>query len=140
VNKLVKMKLIIDRVKWLRGEGDFESMLYRSTDGKMCCLGFLGEMCGVSKEEMTYKKRCRAISNSRKFNERSRSELDVKNSENPWPGDLCFLEDGEYWDNGIVKELYGVNDASIQYISDSEREDKLTELFGRLGIEVEFIN
>ena len=35
------MKLVIDRERWLRGEGAEESKLLRSRDGKMCCFGFL---------------------------------------------------------------------------------------------------
>ena len=32
--------LVIDRRRWLRGEGSVVSALYRSSDRKMCCLGF----------------------------------------------------------------------------------------------------
>lgn len=50
------MKLKINKKKWLRGDdfspGGTGSKLYRSEDGKMCCLGFLGEACGVPKEVM----------------------------------------------------------------------------------------
>lgn len=38
-------KLVIDRAKWGRGA------LVRD-DGKMCCLGFLGLACGLTKKEM----------------------------------------------------------------------------------------
>ena len=38
-------KLVIDRAKWGRGA------LVRE-DGKMCCLGFMGLACGLTKEEM----------------------------------------------------------------------------------------
>lgn len=41
------MKLTIDRSKWLRG--DPNSMLLRPTDGRMCCLGFLGLALPVGK-------------------------------------------------------------------------------------------
>lgn len=33
-------KLIIDRSRWLRGEGCDASYLLRPADNKMCCLGF----------------------------------------------------------------------------------------------------
>ena len=32
--------LVIDRRRWLRGEGGLVSALYRDSDRKMCCLGF----------------------------------------------------------------------------------------------------
>ena len=34
-------KVTVDRSK-LRGEGPMDSFLLRATDGKMCCLGFVG--------------------------------------------------------------------------------------------------
>jgi hypothetical protein len=40
-------KLVIDRKRWLRGEGDRTSFLLRPSDGKMCCLGFFGLACGI---------------------------------------------------------------------------------------------
>lgn len=46
------MKLIIDRAKWLRGEGSEDSYLVRASDGKMCCLGFYGQACGLDIEAM----------------------------------------------------------------------------------------
>jgi hypothetical protein len=46
------MKLIIDRSKWLRGEGPSSSCLLRPEDGKMCCLGIYALACGVPKDEI----------------------------------------------------------------------------------------
>jgi hypothetical protein len=46
------MKLIIDRNLWLRGVGSSLSKLLRSSDGKMCCLGFYGLACGLSSEDI----------------------------------------------------------------------------------------
>lgn len=36
--------LVIDRRRWLRGEGGGDSALYRTRDGKMCCVGFYCRM------------------------------------------------------------------------------------------------
>lgn len=46
------MKLVIDRSKWLRGEGSSKSSLLRTSDGKMCCLGFLGLACGIAPDRL----------------------------------------------------------------------------------------
>ena len=48
LNMSKKKSFTINRKKWLRGEGDDDSRLLRSTDNKMCCLGFLGKACGIS--------------------------------------------------------------------------------------------
>jgi hypothetical protein len=34
------LKFTVDRKRWLRGEGERNSLLLRESDGKMCCLGF----------------------------------------------------------------------------------------------------
>lgn len=44
--------VVIDRRRWLRGEGPDASRLLRKTDGKMCCLGFVCEAVGVSAERL----------------------------------------------------------------------------------------
>lgn len=46
------MNLVIDRKRWLRGEGSQNSKLLRPIDGKMCCLGFYGLACGLSAEHL----------------------------------------------------------------------------------------
>lgn len=46
------LKVVVDRAKWLHGEGPSMSMLHRAHDGKMCCLGFACLAAGVTKEQM----------------------------------------------------------------------------------------
>ena len=46
------MKLVIDRSRWLHGEGANASYLLRETDGKMCCLGFLALQCGAVEDDI----------------------------------------------------------------------------------------
>lgn len=50
-DKLPK-NLIIDRKKWLRGEGSFKSYLLRLPDGKQCCLGQIALQCGYSERKI----------------------------------------------------------------------------------------
>lgn len=45
-------ELVIDRSKWLRGEGSNASRLLRESDGKMCCLGMYGLACGLTPEDL----------------------------------------------------------------------------------------
>lgn len=47
-----KIKVYIDRSRWLRGEGPEDSRLLRSTDGKMCCLGFCLLELGKTEDEI----------------------------------------------------------------------------------------
>lgn len=47
------MILIIDRKRWLRGEGEEVSSLLRRYDNKMCCLGFLCLAIGFSPTQIT---------------------------------------------------------------------------------------
>lgn len=48
--------VVIDRSKWLRGEGGKNSFLRRESDGKQCCLGFAAIAMGATLEEITNKK------------------------------------------------------------------------------------
>jgi hypothetical protein len=34
------LEVVIDRERWLRGEGSTQSFLLRPEDGRMCCIGF----------------------------------------------------------------------------------------------------
>src|SRR5207245_382390 len=46
------LTLVIDRARWLRGEGIDSSALLRPSDKRMCRLGFLGESCGIPRERL----------------------------------------------------------------------------------------
>jgi hypothetical protein len=48
----VKQTLVIERERWLRGEGHGRSQLLRKRDGKMCCLGFFGLACGLDASQL----------------------------------------------------------------------------------------
>lgn len=45
--------LIINRKRWLRGEGAEASSLQRETDHKRCCLGFLSLALGLREKQIT---------------------------------------------------------------------------------------
>jgi hypothetical protein len=47
---------VVDRSKWLRGEGGLSSFLCREYDEKMCILGFFGESLGIPRSVLKGKK------------------------------------------------------------------------------------
>lgn len=111
-DKLPKV-FTVDARNWIRGgkfvNGDGGVLL--SNKGKMCCLGFLGEACGVERKDML--KVCMPYSVVDKIKYPNFSSFDPQ---------------------GFVS----TND-SIQ-ISDEERVVKLRELFKKKGITVRFKN
>jgi len=113
------MKLIIDRNEWLRGEGPDESRLIRSLDGKKCCIGILGCALGLDKHCLT---------------DETVADRTVNLRWPPWCLDNIIF--------GSLKpdiwEAYEINDNTE--IPDGDREAKLTEIFSRHDIQVEFIN
>lgn len=114
-------KLVIDRTKWLRGEGSEASRLLRPSDGKMCCLGFYSLSCGLTDKDIQ--------------NIPAAPEI----AEIPEVMDWLIEDCG----NRIVHsddaaELMDYNDTPP--IRDTDREAHITEIFAKHGIEVEFIN
>ena len=117
----MKMKLVIERSKWLRGEGWEKSSLLRSSDKKMCCLRFLGEACGVSRDLMWNKGSPRQLSEEAKV---------------MYPAGLFQLR---YDDGGLspMGRLMNINDHPN--LSEEIREKMITDKMSDLGIAVEFI-
>lgn len=110
------MKVIIDRSKWLRGEGYLASSLLRVSDQKMCCIGFVCKALGVSETDMA------GVSGSHTL-----GETGFKLPE---------------WLTTRVRgaDLFRAYDANDQDMPESEREARITAIFARHDIEVEFIN
>ena len=114
------MKFVVDRSRWWRGARDTDSALlceysqvrpeFRMAEGSMCCLGFMCSAYGVENHEMNNVTSPRLLASEVK----TRTKLPVVD-----------------WD-----PFMAVNDDIA--ISDEVRERKLTELFARVGIEVEF--
>jgi hypothetical protein len=120
------MKLIIDRQKWLRGEGETKSSLLRGEDGKMCCLGFLGIECGIESERLQDVGAPEDI--PRDANE---SLLEI------WKEASFLFVDNIYRSMASVQLMETNDDTSI---SDQERERRLSDIFSKHGVEVEFID
>lgn len=119
-------KLVIDRRKWLRGEGTTgKSKLLRTTDSKMCCVGiYLESVCKVPR------KRLRNLSSAQDvtaaYSERAKAPVPE------WLVD----EDGEH--NRIAMQLYDKND--VEGTPDRTREKAIKRLFAQHKVAVTFIN
>lgn len=107
-----KQKLVIDRSKWLRGEGYSVSQLHRERDGKMCCLGFFGLACGIALERLT-----------------GCGDPQDTNARGQWPEWL--------FDSNAVGNLITANDE--QRFTQSEREARISAIFAKHGVAVEFV-
>ena len=97
----------------------------RSSDGKMCCLGFLGEACGLTKT---------ALRDNGDFTDLSRPLIAEIPQELVKRGDHVGL----YSNTEIATQLMNLNDETG--IDDIERERSLTGIFAQIGLTVEFQN
>lgn len=131
------MKLVIDRTMWLRGEGADCSKLLRSSDGKMCCLGFLCLAHGMEGRKIEDVPSPMGI--------RTRYPTATIPEAINW-----LLGTGE--DSGDCAKLMRYNDAQVAWDQESlglmtpdqnldeAREVAIARIFKRNGIEVQFIN
>jgi hypothetical protein len=125
-NQSKPMKFIIDRTKWLRGEGDDLSFLIRVDDYKMCCLGQVGIQCGIPEDVLTDEHNPSSILLEKRIQ---------------WPEPLRPVMNPKYhftMESELSGAMMRVNDDEA--LSDYEREAKLIELAAPHGIELEFVN
>jgi hypothetical protein len=119
--------LVIERDRWLRGDLR-NSMLLRDADGKMCCLGFDCIRRGLRSDQIR--------------NVYTPEDLLVEEVVAPESlGDLIVSDEERlyaYRHAGAVEELMEVNDNP--QMNESEREQRITELFDVLGVVVEFVD
>ena len=111
------MKFTVDRSKWFRGQGERNSRLLTDS-GKMCCLGFYSQACGITDDEM------RCISSPGSLNRR--------------PSGFECLVTGSKVNTDICIGLMMTNDDVS--IGDRAREERLTRLLAAIGVEVEFVD
>ncbi len=128
------MKLIIDRSKWYRGykEG---SMLVRGSDSKMCCLGFLGILCGGDPNKDN-------VDNRTDYSENGmRNQTMPNKAQSFWPlwlfANYCEGSEGSSAQN-VSQELAIINDENN---TDEFRETAITKIMKQYGdVDVEFID
>jgi hypothetical protein len=109
----------IDRKTWLQGEGSDESYLFRSRDGKQCCLGFYMEACAVPREKIT------SVMTPMGFHLELRTQV---------PGWL--FDEAHNNISDVCNILMRVNDLENENPSDKEK--RIALLFKQAGIEVTF--
>src|SRR5271166_1340196 len=101
------MELIIERDKWLRGEGYERSFLLREEDGKMCCLGFFCLQTGASQEDIN----------------QYQTPIDIKKEKR---ADWLIQSDAQFIVSEACSSLMEINDeiaeSSSAYVSEAERE------------------
>lgn len=122
--------LVIDRQKWLRGNALTSTLL--NDNGCMCCLGFEAKACGVPESVMRNVPTPAGLLNELKFT----GEIDK----------IKHLVDNIAYYSTIAagEESYfsiqamAINDND--YINDTTREQRLTELFASQDIELKFEN
>lgn len=126
-----KLKLVIDRTKWWRGDGPAHSALLSRSEpsrGKMCCLGFLSLACGYRESELAHKRTIEELLNHLMLNgyedELHKKEVWKKHMERlpeklrPHLGVETDIATGEILsisaqDNGLLGDLYTINDDGI---------------------------
>ena len=112
----------IERSKWLRGEDEDESYLLRPRDGKMCCLGQVGQQCGLTDDQLANKKALPSV--------QTNVSIDGLTRESKW-GDGLFSTD-------VAAEMMIVND--VVGTSDEDRESRLSELAQQAGFSLKFVD
>ena len=127
----------IDRTKWIRGDKN-NSMLYRPSDDKSCCVGLVCEALGVSKTDMAHVGTVEdLVSPGREV--KVPSEFTIENAEaHTCNCEHCNSSMPAFSERFTLSELYAINDS--EDLNNTERESTLIPLFASLGIEVEFIN
>lgn len=113
----------IDRKKWVRGRGSFDTHLRNLTDGRHCCLGFFSKACGFKNEDILELSSIEDL--AAQFGSDSVRVKRVLFSAGQMNATSTFWQD-----------LYAINDDEIY--SDAEREELITAKFAAVGITVHF--
>jgi len=112
----------VKRSEWLRGGLDLKKSKLMNDMGERCCLGFLGQACGINDKNM--------IGLYRPYETYTLN----KSGYGLWP---AFLVD---YDNEIntssCNAIMAVNDS--YYYSDAKREELLKKEFKKHGITINF--
>lgn len=110
---------VINRSKWFRGKGATNSRLLTAS-GLMCCLGQIGEQCGIAPDILRYKT--------------SPSVLPSDEC-NKYP--TCFFV-GHQRNSDLTCRAMSLNDNSS--LLDEDREQRLIDLFAEKGITLTFVD
>lgn len=128
-----KFRFVVDRRTWYRGRGDFGSRLLRD-DGCRCCLGFECQSRGIADQYLLDCELPEGVLETWRF--QVPKEQPVRNTLENLFTEAGLVDDGQTTD--IVIRITAVNDDKDY--SESDRENRLTELFAERGIEIVFEN
>jgi hypothetical protein len=106
----------VKRSQWYRGNGSDQSKLLRE-DGQRCCIGFVGQQCGIKDADL--------LDNA--------SVRSCDESVNGWPSWFIAYPSSE-----DLQAAYSVNDS--EDTTDEYREARLTAIFERYGDTLLFID
>jgi hypothetical protein len=115
------MKFTVDRKTWYRGNGPSGSALLRE-DGCRCCIGFVGQQCGVPDEAL--------------LNVRSVEYLKLGDQQKAKFPEWMWEFVGHSYAG--IEQAYHINDD--RFMNDEERETQLKTIFANNGDEIEFVN
>lgn len=119
------MDFIVKRSEWYRGHRDGSSLL-REEDGRKCCIGFVGQQCGIKDSELLGQK---AVGGS----------SDTLTSKWPkWFFSPNAIVVHHLDSSDALYHAYYVNDNSD--ITDVDREAKLSQLFSLNGDTISFVD
>ena len=118
------MKLTIDRLEWLRGEGPLRSKLLRDSDGKRCCVGIYAQALGVPDEKIL----------DCAWPNRMGEDILIWDSETWW----CAEEAPWLHNECAAPGLANINDDPE--LNEVTREQLITGRFAEHDVEVTFIN
>lgn len=116
-DKPVRLRVVVKRKEWLRGEGAEASSLLRREDLKMCCMGFASLQSGCTPSSI--------IGQNEVSYEWMREALDLENDR--VIRDLYVANDTE----GVDED--GADDATY-------REEKIIQLGAQIGIAFTFVD
>lgn len=111
-------KLVIDRGRW--GRGSSGGLLVNPETSKMCCLGFLGEACGLARGSML------GVA----------TPAFCKGQLKLWPERVLVDVENTWGNSTWTQGATDIND-TVE-MSEAEREEQLVEHFKEIGIELTF--
>ncbi len=124
------IKVQIDRKTWLRGVGSNDSVYkvrLRTEEGEQCCLGFVCKKLGLKNKDILDVGRPGHLVRYDNFAQRNAKEKLTP----------VLLKVKEPTEKAWVEEAITINDDSL--MSETEREEKLTKLFAKNGLDVKFV-
>lgn len=125
-------KFTIDRNSWSRGIPKDTCLL--NANG-MCCLGFAALACGYSEDQIKGEERPEELVNNLLRRNKGKEGFNL------WFDGLIERSGSDCYPFNSTKICEDIIECNDSYdLSDEEREEELKNLFGKLGVEVDFVS